>query len=139
MLQAASAAERPRIAPRQATVVLLGKHSVRATPAFGAKRVAYVGERRPITLARTVVPVLARRADSRGRPWLRVRLPGRVLGAKRPPRAGWIIAAKTRRSSTAWHVVVSTRLRRVMVYRAGRRVQVLAPRLRVHSGATCVG
>ncbi len=102
--------------------MLLGKHSVRDTPSFSARRVAYVGERRPITLARTVLPVLARRADSRGRSWVRVRLPGRVLGAKRPPRAGWISAAKTRRSSTGWHIIVNRRLRKVLVYRAGRRV-----------------
>lgn len=105
---------------RQQVVALLGTHGVRATPKLEARRVAHVGPRRPITQARTVLPVLGRSVDPDGREWLRVRLPGRTLGQHPPPPSGWISASHTRRSTTAWHVVVDVDARRVLVYRAGR-------------------
>jgi hypothetical protein len=53
--------------------------------------------------------------------WLLVRLPGRPNG-----HTGWIQAAHVRIEQTQWHVVVSTLLRRLSVYRAGRFVRSFA-------------
>lgn len=103
--------------------MLLGPHPARNRPSVHGKLVGFVSLRRPITGDRTVLPVLAHTRDSEGRPWLRVRLPGRTLGAKPPPRTAWIRAWRTRRSATAWHIVVNTRTRRMAVYRAGRRLR----------------
>jgi lipoprotein-anchoring transpeptidase ErfK/SrfK len=119
----ASATESARIAPAQQTVALLVRHGVRHRPAVDARRVSSVSATRPITGARTVLPVIGQRIDGDGRSWLRVRLPGRVLGVQAPPRTGWISASSTRRSTTAWHIVVQLGARRVLVFRAGRRVR----------------
>ncbi|MBK5230343.1 MAG: L,D-transpeptidase [Thermoleophilia bacterium] len=120
--QAARTTGGPRIAPRQEIVTLLRAHGVRIRPRADSKRVAFVRARRPITGARTALPVLAQRIDDRGRFWLRVRLPGRVLRRKPPPRTGWITVSKTLRSTTVWHIVVDVSARRVAVYRGGRRL-----------------
>ena len=74
---------------------------------------------RPITEARTVLPVLARRIDGDGLQWVHLRLPGRPNG-----RTGWILRRATGASATPWHIVVSTSERRVRVYREGRVVRV---------------
>jgi lipoprotein-anchoring transpeptidase ErfK/SrfK len=121
--QAARATGGPRIAPHQEIVALLVTHSVRDRPMLDGKLVAFVGAERPITGERTVLPVLAQRIDNRGRSWLRVLLPGRVLGGKPPPRDGWISASSTLRSTTAWHIVVDVSTRRVVVYRDARRLR----------------
>jgi len=105
---------------RQEVVALMGTHGVRMAPVLDAQRVAHVSARRPITRGRTVLPVLDHAVDPDGREWLRVRLPGRTLGRRPPPPSGWISASRTRRSSTAWHIVVHVRSRRVVVYRSGR-------------------
>ncbi len=102
---------------------MLGKHSARDRAKVDGKLVAFVGARRPITGERTVLPVLAQTIDNRGRSWLRVRLPGRALGRKPPPPAGWISASNTLLSTTAWHIVVDASARRVVVYRDGRRLR----------------
>jgi hypothetical protein len=120
---AACAAPGPRIAPHQELVALLGTHSVRSRPTVSLRPAAFVGAWRPITGERTVLPVLARTTDSRSRSWLRVRLPGRVLGGNSLPRTGWIGAAGTRPSTTAWHIVVEVGADRVIAYRDGRPVR----------------
>ena len=119
----AGAADDRGIAARQEIVRLLAPHVVRAAPDVGARVLTVVADLRPITSARTVLPALARRRDDRGRSWLLVRLPGRALGGDPPPRAGWIRAAKTRRSTTAWHLVVDVSTRHVAVHHDGRRVR----------------
>ena len=119
----ARAAAAPRIAPRQEIVALLSSRGVRDRPIEHDKLIAFVAATRPITGERTVLPVLARAIDDHGRAWLRVRLPGRALGSKPPPRTGWINASNTRISDTAWHIVVELGLRRVVVYRGGRRLR----------------
>lgn len=119
--QAARATPGPRIASYQQTATLLDSHTVRSRP--NGLAVASVGLTRPITGERTVLPVLARAIDNRGRVWLRVRLPGRVLGTRPPPKVGWIRAASTRVSGTAWHIVVDVSARRVDVYHDGRRLR----------------
>ena len=109
----ASAGTQPNVARTQVLVTLLAPHSARAAPAALAREVMTIPALAPITEVRTVLPVLARR----GR-WLKVELPGRPNG-----HTGWISDAKTRRSSTVWHLVVDRALRRVMVYRSGRLVR----------------
>ena len=117
--QAAAGLHIPR---SQALVAVFGTHRATARPTSTSRVVASVRSTRPITGARTTLPVLRRTTDDRGRSWVRVRLPGRVLGAESPPRTGWIRASHTLRSTTVWHIVVRRAARRVLVYRAGRRV-----------------
>jgi lipoprotein-anchoring transpeptidase ErfK/SrfK len=105
----------PRIAPDQSVATMLSAHTVRSAPKAGARAVGSVSARRPITGGPTVLPVLGQAVDGRGRFWLRVRLPGRTLRRSSPP-AGWISATSTKLSSTALHIVVDVRTRRVVVY-----------------------
>ena len=121
--QAAQAAAASRVPRTQEIVALFSTRGVRDRPNAHAKVVASVTAKRPITDERTVLPVLAQTIDNHGRAWLRVRLPGRALGANPPPNTGWINASNTLISTTAWHIVVDLGGRRVLVYRDGRRVR----------------
>lgn len=100
----------------QALTVVLADHIVRVRPSAGAGRVDTVQARRPLTRARTVLPVLA--VGGPNDSWLRVRLPGRPNG-----HAGWISARATRSTATAWRIRVDLSARRVSVYREGRAVR----------------
>jgi lipoprotein-anchoring transpeptidase ErfK/SrfK len=111
-----------RVAPDQSVATMLSAHTVRSAPKAKAKAVGSVAARRPITGGRTVLPVLRQVVDGRGRFWLRVRLPGRTL-SRRPPPAGWISATSTKLSSTALHIVIDVRTRRVLVYNGGIKVK----------------
>lgn len=102
---------------------MLGTHPARSQPEVDGQLVASVSARRPITGQRTVLPVLGQSIDGVGRSWLRVRLPGRVLGGRTPPPTGWILATNTQPSTTDWHIVVDVGARRVVVYRDGQRVR----------------
>jgi lipoprotein-anchoring transpeptidase ErfK/SrfK len=113
----------PSIARSQPLVAVYGAHLVRHRPGVRSRVVTVLRSTRPITAARTTLPVLARFTDSAHRTWLHVRLPGRVLSARAPPPAGWIRARHTLRASTPWHIVVDRAHRSVSVYRAGRRVR----------------
>jgi hypothetical protein len=115
--QANAAARHPA---RQAEVGLLRTHAVRDRSRGAGRLVGSVGPYRPITGERTVLPVLARAKDRRGRLWLRVRLPGRALGASPLPRIGWISARNTELSTTGWHIYVDLAGRRVSAYYGGR-------------------
>jgi lipoprotein-anchoring transpeptidase ErfK/SrfK len=106
----------PSIPPRQALVRLLADHTVRAAPSADAALLPSVAAERPITGGQTVLPVVGRSAGG----WLHVRLPGRPNGA-----TGWIRTKGTALTSTSWHVVVDTALRRVRVFRSGRLVKSL--------------
>jgi lipoprotein-anchoring transpeptidase ErfK/SrfK len=112
----APAVATPGTASSQETVALLRDHVVRAAPNARAHRVEAVAGRRPLTGARTVLPVLGR--AGRNQAWLRVRLPGRPNG-----HSGWISANRTRTGSTEWRIEVKLSTRRVTVYRAGRIVR----------------
>ncbi len=101
------------VKPAQSLVTLLREHEARAGPGIRATPLERVPATTPITGERTTLPVLARR----GR-WLEVRLPGRPNG-----HTGWILAGKTVRSFTDWHIVVDTSRRTVTVYRAGKAVR----------------
>jgi lipoprotein-anchoring transpeptidase ErfK/SrfK len=114
-----------QIAAQQELVTLTSAHTVSASP--GGAVEATVLARRPITGERTVLPVIAATIDNsvdvHGQLWLHVLLPGRVLGRKVPPKAGWISASNTVVSSTGWHLVIDLSARRVLVYRDGVRVR----------------
>ncbi len=112
---ASAAPARPATAS-QAVVTLLAGHSVRTAPRAGARRFDVVASRRPLTEARTVLPVLGH--GGRDGAWVRVRLPGRPNG-----RSGWISTRQTRAGSTYWRLRVDRSARRVIVYREGRAVR----------------
>lgn len=116
---AVRAATSPEIAPEQELVRLMTSKGIHARPQIDSPTLAAVAFDRPLTLVRTTLPVLARTTDDEGREWLRVRLPGHVFHRKRPPPTGWITADATRRLTTAWHLVVDIRSRRVLAYREG--------------------
>lgn len=101
------------------TAGLLSPHGVRSRPNAASKVISRVSSSRPITGQRTRLPVLARRTDSRNRRWLKVRLPGRVLGQKTPPRTGWIAASGTMSSATGWRIQVDISSRELTVFRDG--------------------
>jgi len=122
-VQAEQASAVPRIAPRQKIVAVLSARGVRDRPVARDRLIAWVTASRPITGERTVLPVLGQTIDNHGRAWLRVRLPGRTLGGKPPPRSGWISASNTLISTTAWHVVVELDARRVLVFHGGRHLR----------------
>ena len=105
------------VQPAQVLVILFADHAARSAPDAAAPVLQIVRARRPITGARTVLPVLGRRSPD-GVRWLRVRLPGRPNGG-----TGWIERRATRIAHTRWHLVVDTSERRVTVYRQGRPVR----------------
>jgi lipoprotein-anchoring transpeptidase ErfK/SrfK len=96
----------------QQLVVLLHDHIARTSPNTHARKIEPVDSLRPLTRVRTVLPVLGQAA---GKPWMRVRLPGRPNA-----HTGWIRTWQTRRASTEWHIRVDVSNRRVIVYRDGR-------------------
>jgi lipoprotein-anchoring transpeptidase ErfK/SrfK len=106
----------PAAPASQELVVLLDRHPARAAPDARAHRIEAVSARRPLTGARTVLPVLGRsgREDS----WVRVRLPGRPNG-----HTGWIATGHTRAAETAWRLRVAISARRVTVYFGGRAIR----------------
>lgn len=121
----AQAATPAPIAAQQELVALLSAHAVSASPDGTVE--ASVAATRPLTREQTVLPVLSavvdNSVDRQGQTWLQVRLPGRVLGRKAPPKTGWISAANTVISSTGWHLVVDLSARRVLVYDDGVQVR----------------
>jgi lipoprotein-anchoring transpeptidase ErfK/SrfK len=106
------------IKPTQELATLLSSHKALLRPFAGSASLGLVQARRPITEARTMLPVFAHKRSSDGRRWLRVGIPGRPNG-----RTGWISQRATVVTVTYWHVLVSTSSRRVSVYRRGRRVR----------------
>jgi L,D-transpeptidase catalytic domain len=110
-----------RIARQQLVVEVLANHNVSSTP--NGRPVWLLNTRRPITGARTVLPVLSRILDSSGRFWLEVRLPGRATGGATPPPTGWISASDTELRTTPWHIVVDLTGRQVIVYKDGQVVR----------------
>jgi lipoprotein-anchoring transpeptidase ErfK/SrfK len=116
---AASAAPAPDATPPTQELAILGNDRLaRARPDGSARRVALVRARRPLTAARTTLPVTGHATDDRGDAWLRVRLPGRPNGA-----TGWIPAAGTTGATTPWTIRVDLSDRRVRVVRGGRVVR----------------
>ena len=117
---AAARTARPAVAkPTQELVALFSPHHALSRPAAGSARLGLVQARRPITEARTVLPVLGHTTGRDGIRWLRVRLPGRPNG-----RTGWINRRATRSYRTSWHLIVNTSSRQVTAYRFNRRARV---------------
>ena len=113
-LLASSAAAGPRVAASRPLVVLLHDHVARAAPGAHGGRIEAVAARRPLTRARTVLPVLGHRSSGKTGSWLRVRLPGRPNG-----HTGWISTNRTRQTSTPWQLRIDLSTRRLTVYRGG--------------------
>jgi lipoprotein-anchoring transpeptidase ErfK/SrfK len=90
-------------------------------PDVHSPRPRAVAARRPLTLQRTVLPVLEERSSPDGTRWLRVLLPGRPNG-----HAGWIQRRAVSIWRSPWRVVVDTTRRRVSIFRKGRLVHVFA-------------
>ena len=97
----------------QRLAVLHTGQTVRGGPGGRAGALGTVSATTPITGAPTVLPVLRTSGD-----WLEVALPGRPNG-----HTGWIDATPTRRTQTAWRIVVDLSARSVTVYRLGREAQ----------------
>jgi len=106
--------------PTQKLATLFSAHEVFSKPYIGSVSLGVVRARRPITEARTVLPVLGKWTDARGFGWLLVRLPGRPNG-----HTGWIKKRATVASTTPWRIVVDTSGRRVIVYQWGRPVRIV--------------
>ncbi len=114
-------AKPPVVRPSQELATLLQAHRVVSMPRAHPRTIGTVPAWAPITGGATVLPVVDHRTTADGVRWLRVRLPGRPNSHK-----GWIVKSATRRTTTSWHLVVRTSLRRLDVYRHGRRVRSFA-------------
>jgi lipoprotein-anchoring transpeptidase ErfK/SrfK len=106
------------VAASQSVVTLYRSHSVYAKPNRHSHRLGKVSAQRPITGARTVLPVLGANGVDGHASWMRVKLPGRPNG-----HTGWISSNSTRTGQTPWRIFVSTSRRRVTVYRSGHVVR----------------
>ena len=102
----------------QRLVVLERGRVARTRPSLFAPKIETVAARRPLTGARTVLPVLGYRTSPGGVRWIDVRLPGRPNG-----HAGWIPAAHNMSSSTTWFISVKLSARRLTVYHGGRVIR----------------
>jgi lipoprotein-anchoring transpeptidase ErfK/SrfK len=111
---ASPAGATPRVPPSQPLVALLHDHVARTGPNAHAGRIESVAARRPLTRARTVLPILARASSRKRGSWLQVRLPGRPNSHK-----GWISTNRTRLTSTYWRIAVKLSTRRLTVYFGG--------------------
>lgn len=116
----AGARPSPVVRPTQQLAVLLDSHKAISTLGTRPARTGTVRASRPITGARTVLPVV-RRATVNGVDWLRVMLPGRPNGSK-----GWIKQHGTVLTSTSWHLIVRTSTRRLLVYHSGHLIRTVA-------------
>ena len=114
-----SPVRRPRSTQR--TAALLTHHAAFSKPSGRSARLELVRARRPLTGARTVLPVVASTTTAHGIRWLQVKLPGRPNG-----RSGWIRERATVAATTGWHILVDTSERRVTIYRAGRRQRIVS-------------
>jgi hypothetical protein len=99
----AAGARSPAIEPTQQIAELLKAHGVFPAPDGRRKRLTTVSATRPITGARTVLPVTGHATRTDGTRWLRVLVPGRPNG-----RQGWIARRGTALTRTRWHLVVRT-------------------------------
>ena len=111
VLAAPAGAGAPRISASRPLVVLLHDHVARTGPNAHAGRIESVADRRPLTGARTVLPILGRASSRKRGSWLHVRLPGRPNSHK-----GWISTNRTRLTSIPWRILVKLSTRRVIVF-----------------------
>ena len=113
-----AASVRKPVKAAQELVTLVKPHRAVSTLQPHPSRVTAVPVFRPITGARTVLPVIAHASSPQGVHWLRVMLPGRPNGSK-----GWIAQHGTVATNTGWRISVKTASRRVLAYRDGHRVR----------------
>ena len=108
---AATSPPRQRVAAMQQLAVL--NHDTRAfqAPRASSGSAGEVGEVRPITGERTVLPILS---SGGGGAWLKVLLPGRP-----DSHTGWIPAASVSRTSTSWRIIVDLSTRKVTIFDNG--------------------
>jgi lipoprotein-anchoring transpeptidase ErfK/SrfK len=139
LMVAPACAQAAPVAPHQETVALLASQGVRSAPSPDAGVVAQVSAKRPMTGARTVLPLLGQSIDTTGGSWLQVRLPGRTLKGAAPPATGWISAANTRMSATDWHLVVHRSARSVTVFHNGQKLRTYKAIVGKHSTPTPTG
>lgn len=104
----------------QELAVLITRHRAVSTLRPHPSKVTAVPALRPITGARTVLPVIAHATAPNGGRWLRVILPGRPNGSK-----GWISQHGTVETTTSWRISIETASRRVIVFRQGQRIRTL--------------
>lgn len=102
----------------QQLAALVTAHTAHRAPQQGSPVVRNIAPRRPITGEQTALPVTGHATDSRGRRWLRVRLPGRPNGG-----LGWIEQPGTVDRTTSWHLVVDLAHRKLTIYHLGRPVR----------------
>ncbi|HWI23034.1 MAG TPA: L,D-transpeptidase [Baekduia sp.] len=134
-IAAGTATTQAQAAPAsQELVVLLAGKAAYAAPASGARVVASVPGRRPLTRIRTVLPVVGRATAANGAAWLRVRLSGRP---SQP--LGWIRATRTRSTQTPWRLRLTISSRRLTVYHYGRAVRRFAAIVGAPSTPTPIG
>jgi lipoprotein-anchoring transpeptidase ErfK/SrfK len=98
----------------QTLAALVSTHEAYSKPTGASAHLGVVQAERPITEEQTVLPVLGVEGT-----WLRVRLPGRPNS-----HTGWIKSQGTVTHTTAWHLVIKTSTRRVIVYHQGRPIRV---------------
>ena len=110
---ASSTSRTPAVSATQDLVSLAANQTAHAKPSVASKSLGIVPARTPITGEHTTLPVLGAYGS-----WLLVRLPGRPNG-----HSGWISEKHTTPSVTAWHLVVDTAARHVIVYHAGHVVR----------------
>jgi hypothetical protein len=128
-------AESLRAVPASQRIAILERrHAVFSRPSGNSHRLRSASRRRPITGARTVLPILAEVTGSDGRHWLHVRLPGRPNG-----HSGWISARFTTLALTPWRLRVDTSRRQVKVFRSGRVVRTFRGVVGAPSTPTPVG
>ncbi len=105
------------VKPAQRLVALRTAHAAFLEPGQESTRIELFRANRPLTGARTVLPVVGDGTGANAA-WMLVRLPGRPNG-----RTGWIKRVSTVAMTTKWHIFVKTASRRVIVYRNGRVVR----------------
>jgi hypothetical protein len=118
----------------QALVVLLHNKVALTSPSIHAHTLTVVGSTRPLTGARTVLPVLGQVTNKHGRSWDHVRLPGRPNSG-----TGWISTDGTMPSWTPWRLSVDLNERLLTVYYRGREVRRFAAVVGKPSTPTPVG
>src|ERR1700690_716776 len=115
---AATSPSPPHVAATQQLAVLNHDTEAFRAPRGGSGSAGEVGEVRPITGERTVLPIVAK---SGGGTWLEVLLPGRP-----DSHTGWIKAASVSLTVTSWRLVVDLSTRKVTVFDNGHLTQTFS-------------
>ncbi len=115
LTNAGTALASTRVNTIQALAVLDYAHQAYQSPRTTAGKLASIPSQRPITGARTTLPIVGHATDRHGQHWLKVMLPGRPNSS-----TGWIRRAGTQKQFTTWNIQIDTAARRVSVYDQGR-------------------